>query len=370
MPRRPGPQAPAGPGQARTALLGATLVAMLLALGLRRREAGAGVAVTPAGARDAGEAGRGREAEGPLQVPAAGWRDVFWRVVHAFSADRVLTEAAAVAFFALLAIFPAIAALVSLYGLFADPQAVERQVEALAGILPGGALEVLRGQMQRVAAGGRTELGLGFAMSLAVSLWSANQGTKALFTALNVVYGEEEKRGFIRFTLVTLAVTLGGLVFVLLALGAVVVLPVVLGFLGVPSWVERVLHLARWPILLIAVSLMLAVLYRFGPSRESARWQWLSWGGTLAATLWLVGSAAFSWYVENFGSYNETYGSLGAVVGFLVWIWLSAAVVLLGGEVNAELEHQTARDTTTGPAQPLGVRGARMADRVAARDRA
>jgi membrane protein len=294
---------------------------------------------------------------------------VFWRVAHAFSAHRLLTEAAAVAFFALLAVFPAIAALVSLYGLFADPQAVERQVEALAGILPGGALEVLRGQMQRVAAGGRTELGLGFAMSLAVSLWSANQGTKALFTALNVVHGEQEKRGFIRFNLVTLAVTLGGLVFVLLALGAVIVLPVVLGFLGVSSWAERVLHLARWPILLVAVSLMLAVLYRFGPSRESARWQWLSWGGTLAATLWLAGSAAFSWYVENFGSYNETYGSLGAVVGFLAWIWLSVAVVLLGGEVNAALERRAARETTTGPAQPPGARGGRMADRVAARDR-
>jgi membrane protein len=216
-----------------------------------------------------------------------------------------------------------------------------------------------------VAANGSTSLGISFLVGLAVSLWSANQGTKAMFDALNVVYDETEKRGFVRLTLATLGFTLGGLVFVVLALAGIVALPVVLQFVGLPRGLESLLQLARWPILLVFLAIMLAVLYRYGPSRQEARWQWLSWGSGLAALLWLGGSALFSWYVENFGSYNETYGSLGAVIGFMTWIWLSSAVVLLGGELNAELEHQTAKDTTTGAPKPLGTRGARMADRVA-----
>ncbi len=163
----------------------------------------------------------------------------------------------------------------------------------------------------------------------------------------------------------SLAVTLGGLVFVLLALGAVVVVPVVIQLIGLPSGLEALLGLARWPLLLVGIALVLAVLYRFGPSRQDARWRWVSWGSGLAALLWLAGSAGFSWYVASFGSYNATYGSLGAAIGFMTWIWLSAAVVLLGGELNAELEHQTARDTTTGAPRPRGTRGARMADEVA-----
>lgn len=360
--RGPGP---AEGGGARVALLGAALTAALLALGLRRRQA------APAGAPPADgvgyypDDGRGRLAEGPSEIPARGWRDVAWRVVRSLSEDRVLAEAAGVTFYALLAIFPAIGALVALYGLFADPVTVERQVDALSGFLPGGGLEILREQMHRVASGGRTQLGLGFVTGLALSLWSANQGTKAMFEALNVVYDEAEKRGFFRLNLTSLAVTLGGILFLLLALGAVVALPVALQFIGLPRRLEWVLQFARWPLLLGGVALVLAALYRFGPSRENPRWQWVSWGSALAALIWIAGSVAFSWYVENFGNYNKTYGSLGAVIGFMTWIWLSSAVVLLGGELNAELEHQTARDTTTGRPQPLGARGARMADRVA-----
>ncbi|MBX6375830.1 MAG: YihY/virulence factor BrkB family protein [Acetobacteraceae bacterium] len=352
-------------GQARTALIGAGLTTVLLALGLRRRETAPADAPSAGSVRGDPDDNRGRRADGPSEIPARGWWDVLLRVFRSISEDRVLTEAAGVTFYALLAIFPAIGALVSLYGLFADPVTVERQVDMLAGFMPGGGLEILREQLHRVASGGSTKLGLSFVMGLALSLWSANQGTKAMFGALNIVYDEKEKRGFFRLNLTSLAVTLGGILFILLTLGAVVALPVALQFIGLPSRLDSLLHLARWPLLLVGVALMLAVLYRFGPSREKPRWQWVSWGSALAAVAWIAGSAAFSWYVENFGSYNKTYGSLGAVIGFMTWIWLSAAVVLIGGELNAELEHQTARDTTTGPPRPLGTRGARMADQVA-----
>ncbi len=287
------------------------------------------------------------------------------RVFRSLSEDRVLSEAAGVTFYALLALFPATGALVALYGLFADPATVQHHLNLLEGVIPGGGMEIIGEQVKRVAQGGGTKLGIGFVTGFVVSLWSANQGTKAMFEALNVVYDEAEKRGLIHRTLLSLAVTLGGLVFVLLALGAVVVVPVVIQLIGLPSGLEALLGLARWPLLLVGIALVLAVLYRFGPSRQDARWRWVSWGSGLAALLWLAGSAGFSWYVASFGSYNATYGSLGAAIGFMTWIWLSAAVVLLGGELNAELEHQTARDTTTGAPRPRGTRGARMADEVA-----
>jgi membrane protein len=186
-----------------------------------------------------------------------------------------------------------------------------------------------------------------------------------MFDALNVIYEEKEKRSFIRLTLVTLAFTLGGLLFMIVAVTGVVVLPVIFGLIGLGSTVEWVLRIARWPLLIVLVGIMLAALYRFGPSRKQAKWRWVSWGSVLASVVWLAASLGFSWYVESFGSYNETYGSLGAVVGFMTWIWISSAVVLLGGELNSEMEHQTARDTTTGREKPMGRRGAKMADTVA-----
>ena len=207
-------------------------------------------------------------------------------------------------------------------------------------------------------------MGFGAVIGLLTALWSANQAMKALVDALNVVYEEKEKRGFFRRLAVTMAFTLGGILFVLLAVAAVVVLPVALNFVGLGG-LETVLKLARWPLMLAAIGLFLAVVYRYGPSRDAAKWRWVSWGSAVASVVWVIGSVAFSWYVTNFGNYNETYGSLGAAIGFMTWIWLSSIVVLAGAELDAEMEHQTARDTTTGPERPMGARGAKMADTAA-----
>ena len=313
----------------------------------------------------AGQTPPGHDAAKPSDIPARGWWAIAKRVAAKVSSDRLLTEAAAITFYALLALFPALAAMVSLYGLIADPATITDQLDALSGVVPGGGMQIISDQVRSLAANGEKALGFAALLGLLTSLWSANQATKALFDALNVVYAETEKRGFLLRTAVTLAFTLGGIVFVLLALTAVVAVPVVLNFVGLGGVADPLLRILRWPLLLAALAVLLACIYRFGPSRERARWQWVSWGGGFAAVAWVAGSIAFSWYVSHFGSYDKTYGSLGAAVGFLTWIWLSATIVLIGAELNAETEQQTARDTTTGPEQAPGRRGARKADAVA-----
>ncbi len=307
----------------------------------------------------------GRDAETPSQIPARGWWQIAKRVFGAISEDRVLAEAAGVTFYALLAIFPALAALVSLYGLIADPRTIANNLSVVSGFLPGGGVQILHDQVQSLTSGPSKGLGLGAVVGLLTSIWSANAAMKALFDALDVVYEEKEKRSFVLRTALTLAFTLGGLVFVILAMTSIVVLPAVLHFIGLDQTTDWLLKLARWPVLLVVLSLFLAGVYRYGPSRLKARWRWVSWGGAAATLCWLLVSLAFSYYVENFGNYNKTYGSLGAAIGFMTWIWLSTSVVLIGAVLNAEMEHQTARDTTEGPEKPSGERGASKADQVA-----
>ena len=224
-------------------------------------------------------------------------------------------------------------------------------------------MDIISEQVKRIASKGGGTLGFTFFVGLAISLWSANAGMKAVFDALNVAYGEEEKRGFVKLNLQSLTFTFAMIAFLLLAIGGIVVIPVILKFLWLGK-VEWLISFLRWPVLYVGVLFALACLYRYGPSRDKPQWRWVTWGSAMAGAVWLIGSMLFSWYVANFGNYNETYGSLGAVIGFMTWIWLSSVVVLLGAEINAETEHQTAHDTTEGPQQPLGVRGARMADTV------
>jgi membrane protein len=312
----------------------------------------------------AAEKGRGRSADAPTEIPARGWKDILWRTYEEFNKDRIMSVAAGVTYYALLAVFPAIAALVSIYGLFADPGTIQDHLNTLSGVLPGGALDIIREQVIRIASQGGGTLGFGFIFGLGLSLWSSNAGMKAIFDALNIVYGEEEKRSFIKLNLLSLSFTLGAIAFILIALAGIIVLPIALNFIGLGSGTEWLVSLARWPILLIGVIFGLSLIYRFGPSRDKAEWRWVTPGGIVAAVLWLAVSMLFSWYVANFGSYNETYGSLGAVIGFMTWIWLSTIVVLFGAEINAEMEHQTAKDTTEGNHQPMGTRGARMADTI------
>jgi len=317
-------------------------------------------------ARGTPEHAAGRAAAKPSEIPPRGWWQIAKRTLFQANEDRLLTEAAAVTFYTLLALFPALAALVSLYALVADPTTIQGHLTALGGIVPGGGMEIIEEQVQRVSATAGGALGFGAIVGLLISLWSANQAAKAIFDALNVVYEEEEKRSFVKRTLITLTFTLAFILFAILAMVAVVFLPVLLGIVGLEGTTGILLQYGRWPLLLVLVGLVLACLYRWGPSRANAKWRWVSWGSAVAALLWLAGSAAYSWYVANFGNFNETYGSLGAVIGFMTWIWLSATVVLLGGELNAEMEHQTARDTTSEPKAPMGRRRAEMADNAAA----
>jgi membrane protein len=313
------------------------------------------------------EADRGRQADTPSQIPAKGWKDILWRVYKEFSDDRVLAVAAGVTFYGLLALFPAVAALVSLYGLFADAGTINEHIAAMSGFLPGGATEIIGEQVKRIASKPGGTLGFAFFSGLAISLWSANAGMKAMFDALNIVYEEEEKRSFFKLNLMSLTFTLCAIVAILIAIGAVVVLPIVLKFVGLGGpVVEWLVYIGRWPALLLVILVGLAFLYRYGPSRDEPQWRWVSWGGAVASALWLATSMLFSWYVGSFGNYNETYGSRGAAIGFMTWIWRSTTIVLLGGEINAEMEHQTAKDTTVGPEEPLGTRRAKMADTVGA----
>ena len=318
-----------------------------------------------AGLATAGE-DRGRHAESPAEIPAKGWKDILWRVYGNIGEHRILALAAGMTYYSILAIFPAIAALVAIYGLFSDPGSIAKHLDDLSGFIPGGAADVAREQLTRVATKGDRTLGFTFAIGLAISLWSANAAMKSLFDTLNIVYGEQEKRGFLKLNAMSLGFTVAGIAFVLAALGAVVVVPVVLQYVGLSNAVDLLIRIGRWPALFVALALGLACIYRFGPSRQAPRWTWITWGSAAATILWLAASALFSFYAANFGTFNETYGSLGAIIGFMTWLWISAIVILLGAELNAEMEHQTVRDTTTGRSKPLGTRGAEMADTVGA----
>lgn len=313
------------------------------------------------------EPGRGRQAATPLRIPWRGWKDILWRAYEEISADRLLLIAAGVTFYAMLAVVPAITAMVSLYGLFAKASSINTHLGFLAGLIPAGAYELISEQIVRIAAGSDGKLTFAFVIGLGIAMWSANAGMKAIFDALNIVYDEDEKRSFIKLNLISLSFTLGAVVVLLLAIASVVVLPLVLAYLGFAAEQQAgFLPLLRWPALFVIVMLGLAMLYRFGPSRRNAKWRWVSVGSVFAAFAWLAVSVAFSWYLSKFADYNATYGSLGAVIGLMMWIWISTTVILVGAELNAEIEHQTARDSTIGHGKPLGARGAVMADTVGA----
>jgi membrane protein len=319
-----------------------------------------------AGEDDIADHGRGRDASGPSEIPARGWKDIFSRVYANISKHRILALAAGMTYYSILAIFPAIAALVAIYGLFSNPGTIAEHLDQLGGFLPGGALDIARDQLTRVASKGSQTLGFTFAIGLVTSLWSANAAMKSMFDTLNIVHGEEEKRGFMKLNAMSLGFTIGGVLFVLAALGSIVVIPILLEYLGLSAFGDRLVRIGRWPVMYVVLTFALAVIYRYGPSRETARWRWITWGSAAAALAWLAVSGLFSWYASNFGKFNETYGSLGAVIGFMTWLWISAIVILLGAEIDAEAEHQTAQDTTTGAARPIGARGARVADTVGA----
>ena len=276
------------------------------------------------------------------------------------SDDRVVAISAGVTFFILLAIFPATAAIVSIYGLFASTKGINGDLSSLSSILPGGAIAILGEQIKHLVANGHKTLGVAAVGGIAFSIWSANAGVKSLFDALNIVLKEKETRGFFKLNAVSLLFTLGMLLFVLIAIGAVVIVPLLLKSMAWSTYLEIVIGFARWPLIWAVLTFGIALLYRFGPGRNDIPWHWISWGSATSAFVWMIASMAFSWYAASYGTFNKTYGSLGAGVGFMTWIWISVIVILLGEEVNEILdaarkpEKQAAKQAAP---HPLGVPG-------------
>jgi membrane protein len=291
--------------------------------------------------RDLSQAGHG--ATSPL-VPRAGWKTILWRTYLRSDEDRLLATAGGVVFFGLLAVFPAVTALVSSYGLFADPSTIGANLRSLALMLPDGSFQIVQDQVARVLEKGATALGATFLFGLVLAIWSANAGVKAVIDALNVVYEEREKRSFLRLNLLSLAFTVGGIAALLIMVGAVVAFPLALDHIRLTPDGRYIVSLARWPLLLLVLLAGLATLYRFGPSRQATRGQWFGLGTLTAGLLWIAGSSLLSWYLSNFGNYDATYGSLGAAIGLMMWMWMSAIIVLFGAELNSEIERRPATD--------------------------
>jgi membrane protein len=315
----------------------------------------------------AAEQGRGRQAEAPWQIAWPGWKDILWRTYQQTSDNRLLALAAGVVFYGLLALFPALAAFVSLYGLFAKTSSLSDQLALVAGVFPDDAIGIVRDQIARLMIKGDAKLSFNFIAAFCIALWSANAGTKAIIDALNVIYKEKEKRGFVRLNLVSLGFTLAGLVALTLGLTSIILLPQLLDYFGLEGWSQLLVRLVRWPALLLATILCLSFIYRFGPSRREPQWQWISVGSIAASIVSLITSSLLSWYFSHLANYDAAYGSLGAMIGTMLWLWALAVVVLLGAQINSEIEHQTAMDSTVGRPKPLGQRGATMADSVGRR---
>ena len=314
----------------------------------------------------------GRTARQPTHIPWAGWKKVIKRTFSEMISDRIGLAAAGCAFYATLALFPAISTLVSLYGLAFDPNTVEPQLRVLRDLLPRPAFQLISERVHTLVTQPRGTLTIGLIIGTLITLWSASAGTKSMIAALNIAYEEKESRSFVRFQATALSMTLFAIVGAALAVALLVFLPAVLdfiprhfGFEAVESGTQRLIQLGSPLVMLVFVGSAFSLLYRFGPSRRSAGWHWITPGSLLATLLWLLASAAFSYYVGHVASYDATYGPLGAVVGIMMWFFVTAYVVLLGAELNAELELQTAMDSSAGSPRPIGRRGAYVADHIA-----
>jgi membrane protein len=311
---------------------------------------------------DTQEYGRDRPADGPGELPRRGWWDLLKRVAAGISEKNLSLAAAGAAYYAFLAIPSALSALIALYGLAFNRADVAGQVAAMRGVMPRQAIQLVSTQLQSLTSHSAQALGVGFAISMLIALWGAVWSTTSMMSALTMAYGEEEKRGFIRYYATAFALTVTAIIFAVVALALIAILPAVIGALPLGPFGKTIASVARWPLLIVLVLAALAVLYRYAPSRAEPRWRWVSWGAAAATLLWIAGSALFSLYVGEFATYDKTYGSLGAVVVLIVWLYVSSYSVLIGAELNAEIERRTGRAGTAGPAEPTGRRGARIAD--------
>lgn len=312
------------------------------------------------------EAGKkGHEAEKPSDIPAAGWKEIGSRVVSQLKKDHVQIVSAGVGFYFFMAIFPIIVAALSIYGLLLDPVQIRQHVDDLAQLLPREALGIIESVMEPLISKDSQTLGWGLLFSVLLSLWSANKGTNALFEGINIAYNEEDNRSYFKRTGMTLSFTLGGIVLGLVSILVVILFPALIDQVNLGSTIEMVLGWLRWLVLAAIIVFALGLLYKKAPDRDNPEVKWISWGSVIATVLWILGSLLFSWYVNNFGSYDDMYGSFASVIIMLLWLFLTSFIILLGAEINSEMEHQTSKDTTVGPDEPLGERGGYHADHVA-----
>jgi membrane protein len=305
----------------------------------------------------------GRQADTPQEIPAQGWKDIAKRAAKEVKQDQVPLLGAGVAFYTLLALFPAIIAGVSIYGLVADPETVRRQLEQLTEMLSEDTAGILSTQIREITSGAGGALGVATVIGILTALWSASSGMKALITGVNLAYDETESRKFVKLRGLAIVLTLGAMVLMAVALALIAGFPPVAD--SWPTVLQWIFSVVRWVLLGGLLIAGLAVLYRYAPDRDEPKWTWVSWGSGIAALLWVLASIAFSIYVKSFGNYNKTYGALAGIIILMFWLYLTAVIVLVGAELNTEMELQTAKDTTAGPTKPMGDRDAHAADHVA-----
>jgi membrane protein len=306
---------------------------------------------------------RGREADKPRDIPKAGWLDITKRVMAEMKEDNIAVVAAGCAFYAWIALIPALIALITIYGLVASPDQVAGQIDQVTRSMAPSTAEVIRQPIESATSGANRALSIGLIVSLLGVLWSASGGMDGLIKGINIAY-DEEPQSFPKRRGLAILLTFGAMVFVVIAVGLIAVVPAVLDQLPLGRAGEIAVNIARYVVLALVWMYGLAVLYKVAPHRENPMFRWVTWGAVVATIIWLIGSAGFSYYVDNFGNYNKTYGALAGVIVLNLWLFLTNFTVLLGAEINSEMEHQTRKDTTTGPSRPLGQRDATKADHV------
>ena len=311
---------------------------------------------------DLGPDPHGRTATRPTEIPKRGWRDIVARVWQNLGRDNTSLVSAGIGLHALLAVFPALAVLVSVYGMFASAADVARDLQPFLGVLPGDAAKLITDQLESLTAPQNHTLGFGAIVATLVALWNSRQGMVSLMTATNIAYNERERRGLLRQVVISIVFSLGAMLIFLVMLLVGVAVPLVMQVAPLGHSATTAVLVFRWVLLWAFAVLGFSIAYRYGPDRQLAKWRWVTWGSAVAATVWLLGSLAFSAYVQNFGSYGKTYGALGGVIVLIMWFYLMGFTIVLGAEINAEMEHQTAVDTTEGPPAPMGKRGAYVAD--------
>jgi len=310
------------------------------------------------------EAKRGQQAKQPGHIPLIGWWDIAKRIFIKMSEDNLSIVAAGVAFYALLAIFPAIAAIVSVYAYFSSPTDISDHLSKIVTLLPPSTSEIILSQVSNLAKTSNASLSLSAISTLIITIWSSSKGSQALITACNISYHEYEKRSFFKAQLVRVLFSVGAIVVAIFALLIIGILPIVLNLVGLKESTDLLIKLISWPLLALTFNFALVLLYRYAPHRKPAKWRWITMGSSIATVLWILASIGFSFYVSRFSSYNETYGSLGGVVIMLMWLYISAYIITLGAVINAATEQQTGKDSTIGPDKKRGLRGAYVADHL------